>query len=92
VQLDWRPHLSFLQEVWDVAPEPVPGQSLGEEPELLRADLLVDVVDDPRPERGHVEVVHLPAGAVTIWRARNGRCSWLRTSVWLISLSFALKK
>jgi hypothetical protein len=55
-------------------------------------DLLVDVVDNPRPERGHVEVVHLPAGAVTIWRARNGRCSWLRTSVWLISLSFALKK
>jgi hypothetical protein len=52
-------HLSLSNHLVDVAAELVGPQGLGEEPELLLPDGVVDIEDDPRPKGGHVELVHL---------------------------------
>jgi len=52
-------HLSLSNHLVDIAAELGGPQGLGEEPELLLPDGVVDVEDDPRPKGGHVEPVHL---------------------------------
>ncbi len=52
-------HLSLDNHLVDIAAELVGAERLGEEPELLLPDGVVDVEDDARAEGGHVELVDL---------------------------------
>lgn len=57
-------HLRLCCKHWHILLEPVLLQGLREEPKLLRAHFLVNIVHHTLAKGGHVEVVHLQGSTV----------------------------
>lgn len=64
-------HLGFVYKDGNIALEAVGFESLCEETDLFRSDLVVDIVNDPRPKGRHVEFVHLQE-SVTLFGSMMG--------------------